>query len=279
MVDTSHLDVDSGLAFVGPEAERRYGARHFMELLAVFAASPEVTVLHGRNEIGTVDPLLLTTKTEGPRLIVLAGRPWQVTHIDWRRRRAFVEPSDRGAATKWSGDARPYSFELSDAIRRVLLGADVPGVTLSGRAVERLAMVRDRYGRYVDSECTVLAHDDTRPRWWTFAGARANAVLAAALDAVAPELLDTGSFSNLNVPLHVDASPSEVAAALRAARGRFGDDLGGALPDVSERALKKLKFAELLPPDLAVRTLAARAADQEGAAKIARRPVAAAPPA
>jgi ATP-dependent Lhr-like helicase len=271
LVKNGQLDVDSGLAFVGPEADRRYGPRHFMELLAVFTTAPEVTVLHGRVEIGTVDPLLLTTKVDGPRLIVLAGRSWQVTHIDWRRRRAFVEPSDRGGVSRWSGDARPYSYQLSDAIRRVLLGIDPPGVTLSGRATERVHMVRDRYGRYADPDCTVLAEDDSRLRWWTFAGARANAVLAAALDVVAPGLVDVDTFGNLNVPLRGDVTPPEVAAAMRSARHHFGDDLRDAVPGVSERALKNLKFAELLPPDLAVRTLAARAADHEGAAQVARR--------
>jgi hypothetical protein len=39
-------------------------------------------------------------------------------------------------------ESRPYSFALSDAIRRALLGADMPGVTLSRRAVERLTLVR-----------------------------------------------------------------------------------------------------------------------------------------
>jgi ATP-dependent Lhr-like helicase len=274
LVKSGHLDVDSGLAFVGPEAERRYGARNFMEVLAVFAAAPEVTVLHGRVEIGTVDPLLLTTKVDGPRLMVLAGRPWKVTHVDWRRRRAFVEPSDHGAVTKWSGDARPYSFELSDAVRRVLLGTDPAGVTFSQRASERISTVRESHGPHIDPECTVLADDGSRLRWWTFAGARANAVLGAALAAVAPELTEVGTFSNLNIPLRGDASPTELAAAMRSARARFGDDLSGVVPEVSERALRKLKFSELLPPDLAVRTLAARAADYEGAARVARRPVA-----
>jgi ATP-dependent helicase Lhr and Lhr-like helicase len=271
--ESGHLDVDSGLSFVGPEAERRYGPRNFMEVLAVFAAAPEVTVMHGRVEIGTVDPLLLTTKVDGPRLIVLAGRPWQITHVDWRRRRALVEPNERAGVTTWSGDARPYSFELSDAIRRVLLGSELPGVTLSQRATERLSVVRDRYGRYTDPDCTVLATDDSRLRWWTFAGARANAVLGAALDVVAPGLLDIGTFSNLNIPLRADTSPPDIAAAMRSARHHFGDDLSGAVPEVSERALKKLKFSELLPPDLAVRTLAARAADHAGAARVAQRPV------
>jgi ATP-dependent Lhr-like helicase len=274
LVETGHLDVDSGLAFVGPEAERRYGRRNFMEVLAVFAAVPEVTVLHGRVEIGTVNPLLLTTKIEGPRLLVLAGKPWQVTHIDWRRRRAFVEPSDRGVVTKWSGESRPYSFALSDAIRRVLLGADLPGVALSQRAVERLALVRDRYARYTDPDSTVVAPDDNaRLRWWTFAGARANAVLNAALAAVAPELLETGSFSNLNLALRGDAAAPSVAAALREARRRFGEELSAVAPEVSERAMKKLKFSEMLPPDLARLTLAARSADNAHAVRAARRPV------
>jgi ATP-dependent Lhr-like helicase len=44
------------MMFIGPEAERRFGHRHFMSLMAVFTAPPEFTVLHGRDEIGRVDP-------------------------------------------------------------------------------------------------------------------------------------------------------------------------------------------------------------------------------
>ncbi len=244
-----------------------------MAVLAVFAAAPEVTVLHGRVEIGTVDPLLLTTEVAGPRLLALAGRPWQVTHIDWRRRRAFVEPSDRGGVTRWSGESRPYSFELSAAIRRILLGSNPSDVTLSRRAVDRLDLIRDSYGRYADPECTVVARDESRPRWWTFAGARANAVLVAALDAVEPGLVGVGTPGNLNIPLSRDVSATSLAAAMRVARQQFGADLRGVVPGVSERALRKLKFAELLPPDLAVRTLAVRAADHVGAEAVANRPV------
>jgi ATP-dependent helicase Lhr and Lhr-like helicase len=266
LVKSGHLDVDSGLAFVGPEAERRYGARNFMEVLAVFAAAPEVMVLHGRVEIGTVDPLFLTTKIDGPRIIVLAGRRWQVVHIDWRRRRAFVEPHDHGGAIKWNGDALPYSFALSDAVRRVLLGADPGQVTQSRRAAERLAALREEYAPYVDPVSTVVAQDTTRSRWWTFAGARANAVLTAALDAVAPALVEGTVVDNFSVPLRGDAQIRDLVDALAAVRERFQADLSGILPEVSDKALKKLKFAELLPPHLALSTLATRAADYEGAA-------------
>ncbi|MFN8074157.1 MAG: DEAD/DEAH box helicase [Kineosporiaceae bacterium] len=273
LLESGHLDADEGLAFVGPEAQRRYGARNFMEILAVFAAAPEVTVLHGRTEVGSVDPMLLTTKAAGPRLIVLAGRPWRVTHVDWKRRRAFVEPSDAGGVTTWSGEARPYSFELSDAIRRVLLGALPARVELSRRALARLESARESHGRYADDAASVVAHE-TRTRWWTFAGARANAVLASALAVVAPNLLDPGTWTNLHVTLAPEATAAEVMRALHEARKRFGEGFGSVIPEVSERALKRLKFAELLPPELARATLAARGADSAAAGRVARRPVA-----
>lgn len=274
LCETGHLDTDEGLLFVGPKAERRYGSRNFMELLAVFTAAPEVTVLNGRQEVGSIDPMLLMTKTSGPRVIALAGRPWEVTFVDWKRRRAYVEPSDRKGVSKWSGDPRPYSFELSDAIRRVLLGAVPPGASLSTRAVQRHESLGAEYADRVSEDCTVLGMEGARLRWWTFAGGRANAVLTAALGHVAPELLDEWSFSNLHLSLRGDATASAVAAALREARARFGDDLAGIEPEVSESALKKLKFSELLPRQLAMRTMAARTADHRGAGLVAAKPIA-----
>lgn len=273
LVDTGHLDEDSGLHFVGPTAERRYGSRNFMDLLAIFTAAPEVTVLHGRSEIGSVDPTLLTTKVEGPRVIALAGKPWRVTYIDWKRRRAYVEPSDRPGRSRWSGDARPYSFELSDAIRRVLLGADPSGAHLSERARQRLAAVRLAFEPRVSEDSTVIAPEGSRLRWWTFAGAKANAVLTAAIGAVEPGLLDEWSFSNLTVSLRSDATAPALASALRTAKVKFGRDLAGVVPEVNETALKKLKFSELLPAALAIATLSARSADWSGAGRVGSVPV------
>lgn len=273
LVDTGHLDEDSGLHFVGPTAERRYGSRNFIDLLAIFTAAPEVTVLHGRTEIGSVDPTLLTAKVEGPRVIALAGKPWRVTYIDWKRRRAYVEPSNRPGRSRWSGDARPYSYELSDAIRRVLLGENPAGVLLSERAQQRLAAVRLAFEPRVSDGSTVVAPEGARLRWWTFAGAKANAVLTAAVGAVAPELLDEWSYSNLAVSLRSDATAAALAAALRTAKVEFGSDFASVIPEVSEQALKKLKFSELLPPAMAVATLSARSADWSGAGRVYSVPV------
>ena len=142
------MDREDGMLFIGPEAERRFGQRHFMGLMAVFTAPPEFTVLHGRNEIGRVDPVLLIDWVEGPRLLLLGGRSWRVTWTDWKRRRCFVEPAESGGRARWLTSAPGgISYELARAMRDVLLGADPP-VTLTRRAAGALAGLRsDAIGR------------------------------------------------------------------------------------------------------------------------------------
>jgi ATP-dependent Lhr-like helicase len=89
------------MLFIGPESERRFGRRHFIELTASFTAPPQFTVLSGRTEIGRMDPSVLTEERPGPRRLLLAGRSWQVTFIDWGRKR--VSSSRSRAAGSPSG--------------------------------------------------------------------------------------------------------------------------------------------------------------------------------
>ncbi len=273
LVAHGYLDMDQGLAFVGPSAERRYGRRNFMELLAVFTSDPEIVAWHGRQHLGGLDPLLLMAKVDGPRIVSLGGRTWEVVHIDWRRKRAQLEPSDQLGRSRWSGTARAYSYELGQAIRHVLLGTEPAGVHQTARAQERLARLRAEYAARVHLAGTVVSDDDGQPRWWTFAGYRANAVLLAALAEAAPEVVDSWSLGNLHVSLRAGTTPAAVTQAMAAARDLFGDDLAGAAVVVTDEALRKLKFADLLAPEVAVRTLAARAADVRGAAITVNTPI------
>ena len=65
-----------------------------MGMTAIFTGAPEFTVLHGRSELGRIDPSLLTEEVRGPRRRLLGGRSWQVTYVDWKRRRCFVEQAE-----------------------------------------------------------------------------------------------------------------------------------------------------------------------------------------
>jgi ATP-dependent Lhr-like helicase len=67
----------------------------------------------------------LTEEITGPRRLLLGGRSWQVTYIDWKRRRCFVEPADSGGRARWTSMGLVgTSFELTRAMREVLLGSD-----------------------------------------------------------------------------------------------------------------------------------------------------------
>ena len=78
-------------------------------------------------------------------MLLLAGRSWKVTHIDWHRHRCFVEPADAGGRAKWSGFGGGVSFEITRGMRAVLLGGDSPGVTLTRRAAGALDGLRLNY--------------------------------------------------------------------------------------------------------------------------------------
>jgi ATP-dependent Lhr-like helicase len=267
LLDQGFLDRDNGMLFIGKEAEQRFGFRHFMDLTAVFTAAPEFTVLYGRHEIGTTDPALLTERVHGPRLLLLAGRSWKVTYIDWSRRRCFVEPVDGGGKARWGGIGflRGSSFELTRAVREVLLDAD-PAVTMTQRATEALSKAREAYEERIHPGGTVVLRGgpDTNVRWWTWAGRRANATLAATFDTVADPLQRP---TDAYIRLREDVTAPELRKAREEAAGHL------ASPAVDPRALRGLKFAVALPEELAAATLAARLTDPEGAAAVLAQPV------
>lgn len=273
LLERGHLDRDGEMVFIGPEAEKRYGRRHFLELLSAFTADPQFTVLHGRSDVGTVDPIVLTRSVSGPRLLSLGGRSWQVNYIDWKRRRAYVEPSTVKAASSWAGSARPLSWALTDAMRRVLLGAEPPGVGLTQRATTRLALVREEYNAAVDTGGTVLGTwRNGQQRWWTWAGARANALLHAAIEAVDPTLVDGSMrFDDRFVRLRGDATAGAVQEALAAAIDRFGADFGGVHLPIDDEALRQLKFSDLLPVPMAADVVSRRGVDLAGVARVTDR--------
>ena len=257
LVREGYLDSDGGMLFIGPEAERRFGHRHFMELTTAFTVMPQFTVLNGRQEIGRTDPALLTAKTDGPRLLLLAGHSWQVTWIDWKRRRCFVEPADGGGKARWifpgMGGA---SFALSRAIRDVLLGADPPA-RLTRRAQAALTKARESAPDLVHPGGTVISRSPAGDvRWWTWAGWRANATLITTLG----DMADTAQrVEEFFVRLRADITPEKWKATMTDIEERL------CLPAIDDKALDGLKFSVALPRHLAEATLAARLADLDGA--------------
>lgn len=200
---------------------------------------------------------MLTEERPGPRRLLLGGRSWQVTYIDWLRKRVFVEPADGGGVAKWMhGGVTGLSYALTRAMREVPLGADPP-VARTRRAEACLTEQRetDAPGT-VHPGGTLITRVGSDLRWWTWAGNRANATLAATLQSVTDPLQrPTDSW----LRLREDLTPAD----WRAARDDAGENL--VLPDVDRRAVRGPKFSAALPEHLAAATMAARLADFGGA--------------
>ncbi|MEU2254431.1 hypothetical protein ABZ540_14820 [Nocardia xishanensis] len=220
-------------------------------------------MLAGRQEIGRTDPSILTDDSPGPRRLLLAGRSWQVTYIDWSRRRAFVEPAQSGGVAKWSNlGLRGLSFELARAMRDVYLGED-PQVELTRRAKTQLADIRATEGTgNARSDATVVHRDGERVNWWTWAGFRANATLAASL----PDIVYPNQRPNdFSIRLRPDLTVDMWRGALAERRALLPSL---ELPQVDERAARGLKFSDVLPGAAATATVSARLADLDSARRV-----------
>lgn len=260
LVTEGFLDTDNGLAFIGPQAERHYGRRHFMDLMAVFTAAPEFSVYAGREEIGSIgDQVLLADTAGAPRVLLLGGRTWQITHVDWKRRRCHVELSDLPGRAKWDGQGDGLSFEILRGMRDILLGAD-PTAQLSKRAHAALCELRQHHAVHVNRDGTVLQQlPDGDVIWWTWAGSRANRTLHASLPIVDPRQ----RINDERLRLHHGVDLREAAQHLRAF-----DAAKLEAPIADPHAIRGLKFSDALPPDEAHQTVALRLGDRIHAAQV-----------
>src|SRR5262249_19882940 len=158
---------------------------------------PLFTVLHGRSELGQVHDASFLVRGGVDPVLLLAGRSWRVTSLDWPRRLAYVEPSEMPGRSRWLGSPGALHFELCRAIHRVLVSGRCPA-SLSARARTRLVEIMAKFPWLVD-DATAIVHDpEGDVRWWTFAGLRSNAALRTALGRVTEGMPPADNFS---VPL------------------------------------------------------------------------------
>lgn len=250
---------------LGVEGERAFGRRHFMELMSVFTSEPLFSVRHGRTELGLVHPLSFHVHRGGPVVLLLAGRSWEVSHVDWNHRIAYVKVTTEKGRSPWVAPGIPLSFDLCRAIRRVLAEGSF-GVEASQRARIRLDEIRQDFS-WVDATDTAMVRDRTGAnRWWTFAGLRANTVLG---ELSGPLRLPTAREDNLWIRLRDGVGIEELKLRLHRATS---DATAGVFP-IADDAVDSLKFSACLPRKLAARTLRQRGSDARGVRACLREPI------
>ena len=262
LLATGYLfDDGAGTLGIGVTGEEAVGRRHFIELLSVFTSVPSFLVRDGRQEVGQVpdEALLMPARNSAPRVLALGGRSWIVRHIDWRRRVVDVEPTALPGTTRWSGAARPLGASVARAVREVLLGRLPGGVTVSRRASDCLTALRGEHPWVQPGATCLVASAERGARWWTFAGWKANLVLAQAAGSFRTQASD---FDDLSIALDPGVALADLGDALKAV------DIPP--PIVDQRALRGLKFAACLPRALAENVVADRLADPGAAHEACR---------
>jgi ATP-dependent Lhr-like helicase len=242
LLEPGMLYEDGGLISIGPEAQRIWGRRNYLELLSVFDTPELYTVFAGNHELGVLHELSFRRENA---IVLLGGRSWRITAVDHKHRIAYVEPAEGlpGRST-WLGSSQGLSFEMCQAMRQILLHQRDP----TRRAAEHLELLVAQ--GTTDAGGTVLRETRTGCEWWTYAGLKANAALVQRYDLPA-------TFDSLAI--RARCSPIELN---RAMDGPPKDPP----PEIDERF--RPKFAECLSDSLLAQFARERLYDWHAATQI-----------
>jgi ATP-dependent Lhr-like helicase len=249
MVTATLLVSDNGLLSIGGEGEDSYGRKNFMALLSCFTSPPLFRVLHGQREIGLIDQISFVLRNNEKPVILLAGRGWQVSHLDWDARIAYVVPTELKGRSQWLGSSPALSFELCQAIRQVI-SMDGHQPQWSRRACDAIDEVRFDMPWCHAGNTTIILSGPGACAWWTFAGLRANATFAEAFTALGIKAAADNFSVNVNTEVN-ELQATLMDQVLASAPGLWPASLG-------TKALDNLKFSDCLPPALAQEMLRAR---------------------
>lgn len=241
LVQKGFLDRAQGVVRVGPETERVYSRGHYRDLLASFSGSMLLTGRHGASEVGYIDPTVLTGEKDS-RLLLLAGRSWRVTEVDWSKRIVWLEPAAEGGKARWMGGARSLGREVCQAIREVLATGAPTIVTLSHRAKNALQGLIEELPISPGTNFVVTRSDAGLARTWTFAGTKRNRTMAHHASVGGQKVRFDSMSVNAPAAMLVDASLATLTLT---------DSETGAFADA-------VKFFECVPTDLLKRTITAR---------------------
>ncbi len=261
MIDNEILSDDAGLLWMGTKGEQTFGRQNFMDLFSVFMTPPIFRVLHGRQEIGQVDESALLVKQDGVRVLSLGGNAWKVNHIDWQRKIAFVEPTDALGKTRWPGSGLGLSYKICKTMQSILCRTDF-SERWSKRCKSEIERLRDDFTWIQANSTSLFKESGDRWSWWTFAGAKANAILAYYL---AQDLKSTVSSDGFSLKFSEGVTCEQIQVAQQALLQASPEDLR---PIAHEKAIQGLKFSECLSPRLADQVTSMRLRDDAAVASI-----------
>lgn len=236
MVQSGYLDEADGLLQIGPMTEKQFGRAHYKDLLASFSGAQLLLGRFGSVEVGYIDPTMLTGE-KMDRLILLAGKSWRITDVDWKRKTVWLEPAKEGGKARWTGSGRTLSREIAQGIFRALREGTGEHAVISKRArLEIDQVVEDLPDTGEKFSIAITRNDAGGSRLWTFGGTRANRSIAKQIQS----LVEVRRVDAIGLDLKTPLDPQFLSSKLLAAELQFSED------EIKDLA-KPIKFGECLP--------------------------------
>jgi len=259
------LEEADGALVLGRRAEQRFGRRNFFRLYAVFDTPPLLTVLHGTEEVGTLQSWFAAQLTSQRNTFRLGGRAWEAKEVDLRRAVVRAVPAPRGKVPSWTGKPTAFGRPVCERILALLKTVDVPEGA-SEEAAGWLAHARAVMAEVPATEhARPLVREKERWVWHTFAGSRVNAVLGRLVEHATAW---PTSSSNLSLKLRTtsEAAPEVV---VRVHESLVEDELPPedewAEFETEGRAPARSAFEECLPEEALQASMRAAVLDLGGA--------------
>ncbi len=240
MVERTILHESDGLLSLGARGEKLYGRRNFFELYAVFGAPATLRVVHGRDDVGTVQAAFLQSlgAERQPIRFRLAGRSWQTVGVQWTRGVVQVRPAEDGRVPSWLGQPAYLPRATCQEMRDALLTEGQEHSWLTPAAQRELDPFRAEYADLLSASPAPLESLQDGLRWHTFAGGATNRLLAAALEQQTHHTWRAGNLS-LRSP---DCSLAEAGTAIAELPSVDLDAVATALaPDLARGPVSKFQ--------------------------------------
>jgi ATP-dependent Lhr-like helicase len=247
MVHTDFLMDTEGMLQIGPMTEKQFGRAHYKDLLASFSGAQLLLGRFGSVEVGYIDPMMLVGEKQD-RLILLAGKSWRITDVDWKRKTVWLEPAKEGGKARWTGSGRTLSREIAQGIFRALRLGTGDHPTISKRArVEIDQVIEDLPDTGNNLSFAVSRTEAGGARLWTFGGTRANRSIAKQVQS----LVEIRRVDAIGLDLKTPIDPETLNSELCATALQFSDQ------EIKDLA-KPIKFSECLPVSLLLQIIQTR---------------------
>jgi len=256
MVAQEYLRSVDGVLVAGPRTEKKFLGAGWRRLFAVFDSAPLYDVMHGKQQVGTLDAGFVEA-LETPFFFVLGGQLWHASRVDPRARLVTAQPSKEGEAPRWNSFGGPdVPFETAQRVGQLLhIDKEVPEfLNPAGEEVVEGERLRARNLSWKPGDLLVLTERGGTGEILTYAGDRINRTLAKAL-----ELAEVGQCTAAYDRVQVEKGPEGAEGFEQAIASVFteleqgawsrGIDLAQALQDTQPRWAFS-PFARCLPPDL-----------------------------